>query len=364
MQELHFSQQVLSWYQKNGRHNLPWQIDKTPYKVWLSEVMLQQTTVTTVIPYFIRFIAYFPDISHVAQASLDEVLYLWSGLGYYARARNLHKAAKIIFEEHTGTFPQTFIEIIKLPGIGRSTAGAILSLALGKHFPILDVNVKRVLSRFYGVVDSPNKREVEKRLWCISEAVTPVNNVGEFNQAIMDIGSFLCTSFSPKCTICPLRIDCHVRKCNIVELLPVKPVRKKIPRRTIWLLLIQRGEEIWLNKRPPCGLWGGLFSFPEYNTEAELRLALDRHALLNENYTHYMEVIQHTFSHFHLEMMPIRLCLPTFCVKINYGAGCWYNLFKPPMIGIPAPIDFLLKKVRLLKNHMCSIDNIKMDETL
>lgn len=189
MQASQFSAQVLDWYDKYGRKTLPWQIEKTPYKVWLSEVMLQQTQVATVIPYFERFMARFPTITDLANAPLDEVLHLWTGLGYYARARNLHKAAQQVATRHNGKFPETFDEVADLPGVGRSTAGAILSLSLGKHFPILDGNVKRVLARCYAIDGWPGKKEVEKRLWEISEAVTPAKGVARFNQAMMDLGA-------------------------------------------------------------------------------------------------------------------------------------------------------------------------------
>lgn len=191
-----FSAQVLDWYDKYGRKTLPWQIAKTPYKVWLSEVMLQQTQVTTVIPYFERFMARFPTVVDLANAPLDEVLHLWTGLGYYARARNLHKAAQQVATLHGGEFPRTFDEVAALPGVGRSTAGAILSLSLGQHYPILDGNVKRVLARCYAVSGWPGKKEVEKRLWDISEEVTPAEGVERFNQAMMDLGAMVCTARS------------------------------------------------------------------------------------------------------------------------------------------------------------------------
>ncbi|SQI21068.1 A/G-specific adenine glycosylase [Salmonella enterica subsp. arizonae] len=193
MQASQFSAQVLDWYDKYGRKTLPWQINKTPYKVWLSEVMLQQTQVTTVIPYFERFMARFPTVTDLANAPLDDVLHLWTGLGYYARARNLHKAAQQVATLHDGVFPQTFDEVAALPGVGRSTAGAILSLALGKHYPILDGNVKRVLARCYAVSGWPGKKEVENTLWTLSEQVTPAHGVERFNQAMMDLGAMVCT---------------------------------------------------------------------------------------------------------------------------------------------------------------------------
>ncbi|VFP79564.1 A/G-specific adenine glycosylase [Candidatus Erwinia haradaeae] len=352
MKGMSISKQVIDWYQSHGRHNLPWQIDKTLYTVWLSEVMLQQTSVKTVIPYFIRFRAYFPEIYHVAEAPVDKVLYFWSGLGYYARARNFHEAAKIILDKYSGIFPKTFFEIVNLPGIGRSTAGAILSLALGQHFPILDSNVKRVLSRYYGVVQSSNRRETEKHLWSISEKITPTKNVREFNQAIMDLGASLCKPLHPICTICPLNINCYAKIYNLFDYASKKEYKKTMPHHIKWLLVIQQGQEIWLDRRSSDGLWGGLFSFPQYNTEAELRLVLDKYKL-NNFHIYFMEVIHHTFSHLHLDMIPIWVDLPISCEKINYGVvGCWYNLVQPPMIGIPAPVDRLLKKIFLFQHSM------------
>lgn len=222
MQASQFSAQVLDWYDKYGRKTLPWQIDKTPYKVWLSEVMLQQTQVATVIPYFERFMAHFPTVTDLANAPLDEVLHLWTGLGYYARARNLHKAAQQVATLHGGKFPETFEEVAALPGVGRSTAGAILSLSLGKHFPILDGNVKRVLARCYAVSGWPGKKEVENKLWSLSEQVTPAVGVERFNQAMMDLGAMICTRSKPKCSLCPLQNGCIAATNNSWSLYPGK----------------------------------------------------------------------------------------------------------------------------------------------
>lgn len=222
MQASQFSAQVLDWYDKYGRKTLPWQIDKTPYKVWLSEVMLQQTQVATVIPYFERFMARFPTVTDLANAPLDEVLHLWTGLGYYARARNLHKAAQQVATLHGGKFPETFEEIAALPGVGRSTAGAILSLSLGKHFPILDGNVKRVLARCYAVSGWPGKKEVENKLWSLSKQVTPAVGVERFNQAMMDLGAMICTRSKPKCSLCPLQNGCIAAANDSWSLYPGK----------------------------------------------------------------------------------------------------------------------------------------------
>ncbi|VFP86674.1 Adenine DNA glycosylase [Candidatus Erwinia haradaeae] len=348
MQASIFAQRVLNWYHHYGRHNLPWQLDKTPYTVWLSEVMLQQTTVTTVIPYFKRFRMRFPTINDLAQASLDEVLHCWTGLGYYARARNLYKAAKIIAEQHAGVFPTAAIEIAALPGIGRSTAGAILSLALGKRACILDGNVKRVLSRYYGIPFWPVDTEVVKYFWRISEIVTPIQDFGPFNQGMMDLGAVICARSSPKCAICPLHIDCHARKYDSWKSLPGKKPRKAKITRTNWLLLIQQGQEIWLDKRPICGLWGGLFAFPQYASIAELNLAL-HHKELDIYPIQQMDVIRHTLSHFYLDVTPMRLKLPSSYAKVHYGKGFWYNLKEPPLVGIPALVDRLLDTLRSIQ---------------
>lgn len=345
MQAAQFSQQVLVWYQRFGRKTLPWQLEKTPYKVWLSEVMLQQTQVATVIPYFERFMSRFPTVTDLAAAPLDEVLHLWTGLGYYARARNLHKAAQRVAEKHGGLFPQTFEEVADLPGVGRSTAGAILSLALGKHFPILDGNVKRVLARCYAVDGWPGKKEVEKRLWQLSEEVTPAEGVGQFNQAMMDLGAMVCTRSKPKCEICPLNLGCIAYANSSWAQYPGKKPKQTIPQRTGWLLLMQQGQDVWLEQRPPVGLWGGLFCFPQYSTEEELRQAL-RNNGVDDQRLQQMTAFRHTFSHFHLDIVPMWLDLPSARVAMDAGPGLWYNLAQPPAVGLAAPVERLLQQLR------------------
>ncbi|WP_338508808.1 A/G-specific adenine glycosylase [Erwinia aphidicola] len=345
MQAAQFSQQVLAWYQRFGRKTLPWQLEKTPYKVWLSEVMLQQTQVATVIPYFERFMSRFPTVTDLAAAPLDEVLHLWTGLGYYARARNLHKAAQRVAEKHGGLFPQTFEEVADLPGVGRSTAGAILSLALGKHFPILDGNVKRVLARCYAVDGWPGKKEVEKRLWQISEEVTPAEGVSQFNQAMMDLGAMVCTRSKPKCEICPLNLGCIAYANSSWAQYPGKKPKQTIPQRTGWLLLMQQGQDVWLEQRPPVGLWGGLFCFPQYSTEEELRQAL-RNNGVDDQRLQQMTAFRHTFSHFHLDIVPMWLDLPSARVAMDAGPGLWYNLAQPPAVGLAAPVERLLQQLR------------------
>ncbi|QKJ88582.1 Adenine DNA glycosylase [Paramixta manurensis] len=345
MQAQQFAQQVLDWYQRFGRKTLPWQQEKTPYKVWLSEVMLQQTQVATVIPYFERFMARFPTVADLAAAPLDEVLHLWTGLGYYARARNLHKAAKTVVDKHQGIFPENFDDVAALPGVGRSTAGAILSLSLGQHFPILDGNVKRVLARCYAIGGWPGKKEVEKQLWQRSEEVTPAVGVSQFNQAMMDLGALVCTRSKPKCEICPLSVGCVAHAHGSQALYPGKKPKQTLPERTGWLLLMQRGDGVWLEQRPPVGLWGGLFCFPQFVTEAELRHWLQARGI-DATALHQMTAFRHTFSHFHLDIVPMWLELPSGGAAMDDGAGLWYNLAQPPSVGLAAPVERLLRELR------------------
>jgi A/G-specific adenine glycosylase len=344
MQAQQFAQVVLDWYQRYGRKTLPWQLDKTAYKVWLSEVMLQQTQVATVIPYFERFMARFPNVRALAEAPLDEVLHLWTGLGYYARARNLHKAAQTIVAQHGGEFPTTFEEIHALPGIGRSTAGAVLSLALGQHYPILDGNVKRVLARCYAVEGWPGKKDVENRLWQISEDVTPAQGVSQFNQAMMDLGAMVCTRSKPKCELCPLNLGCIAYAHHSWAKYPGKKPKQTLPEKTAYFLLLQHGERAWLEQRPAVGLWGGLFCFPQFGEREEMELWLQQRGLKN-NRQQQLTAFRHTFSHFHLDIVPIWLEMNDAAAGMDEGAGLWYNLAQPPSVGLAAPVDRLLQQL-------------------
>ncbi|MBJ3815865.1 A/G-specific adenine glycosylase [Shimwellia pseudoproteus] len=345
MQPLQFSRQVLDWYDKYGRKTLPWQQEKTPYKVWLSEVMLQQTQVTTVIPYFQRFMAQFPTVTDLANAPLDEVLHLWTGLGYYARARNLHKAAQQVAGQHNGEFPQTFDEVAALPGVGRSTAGAILSLSLGQHFPILDGNVKRVLARCYAVSGWPGKKEVENRLWQLSESVTPADGVARFNQAMMDLGAMVCTRSRPKCELCPLNSGCEALATGSQALYPGKKPKQTLPERTGYFLLMQHDGEVFLQQRPPVGLWGGLYCFPQFDDEAALRAWLAQRHISADN-LHQLTAFRHTFSHFHLDIVPMWLSVSSIRGCMDERPGLWYNLGQPPSVGLAAPVERLLQQLR------------------
>ncbi len=265
------SEQILDWHVLHGRKDLPWQNGREPYRIWVSEIMLQQTQVATVIPYYDRFITRFPDIATLAQAEQDEVLHLWSGLGYYARARNLHRAAEFIADNHDGIFPEDFEEVLALPGIGRSTAGAILSLAHGQHHAILDGNVKRVLTRFHTIDGWPGHKRVENQLWQIALGHTPADRVDVYNQAIMDIGATVCTRSNPNCTACPLMEDCEGVRTGVPELYPARKEKPDKPVRQTRMVIVTRDTTAaFLVRRPPTGIWGGLWAFPEAEDEVSV----------------------------------------------------------------------------------------------
>lgn len=344
MQAVQFSRAVLDWYALYGRKTLPWQIEKTPYHVWLSEVMLQQTQVVTVIPYFERFIRRFPDVAALAAAPIDEVLHLWTGLGYYARARNLHKAAKKIVADHQGRFPTDFDDVFNLPGVGRSTAGAILSLSQNQHYPILDGNVKRVIARCYAVGGWPGKKEVEQKLWQLSEEVTPKQGVAQFNQAMMDLGAMVCTRSKPKCDLCPLKQGCIAYANQNWANYPGKKPKKQIPEKTAWFLLLQQDDKIWLEQRPTAGIWGGLFCFPQFADETELSEWLERRGIKGK--PEQQTAFRHTFSHFHLDIVPVLVNVERLNCAMDEGVGIWYALRRPQTIGLAAPVEKLLHQLK------------------
>ena len=341
---MNFAEKLLHWYQYNGRHDLPWQVRGNPYPVWISEIMLQQTQVATVIPYYERFLSQFPCLQDLAAADLDQVLHLWSGLGYYARARNLHKTARIIAEQHNGVFPEGINDLVALPGIGLSTAGAILAQSLGQRHPILDGNVKRVLARYYCVDGWPGHSKTENRLWQLSDANTPANNSAEYTQAIMDLGATICTRSNPDCHLCPVKDDCQALLSNKVNTYPHRNKKKKLAVKTsTFLLLRNEQEEIYLVQRPPSGIWGGLWCLPELRQDNEKRWDLDN-LPVNICTGKPMPVIRHTFSHYHLDFTVIPAK-----VKGNHATGImesnptvWYNPAKPSQLGLAAPIKKII----------------------
>ena len=340
-----FAARLLGWFETHGRKDLPWQRPKDAYRIWVSEIMLQQTQVQTVIPYFERFMERFPDLTALATAVPDEVLRHWSGLGYYARARNLHKAAKIIRDDLGGTFPDAFDTVAALPGIGRSTAGAILALAFDQRHPILDGNVKRVLARHEAVEGWPGTTAVAKQLWDIADRNTPTRDVAAYTQAIMDLGATLCTRSKPACERCPVAEDCAARLADTVSRYPGRKRKKAKPLRTTTMLVASHNGHVYLERRPEAGIWGGLWSLPEIEGQAAAWCE-DRfggHVMQVESWP----VLRHSFSHFELDIQPIavRVDAPLSKVADNDGA-MWHQLGNELRGGIAAPVTRLLEKLK------------------
>lgn len=304
---------VLDWFDRHGRHDLPWQHNQTPYRVWISEIMLQQTQVATVIDYYHRFMARFPDVHALANADIDDVLHLWTGLGYYARARNLHRCAKIVSESLQGNFPETLAGLEDLPGIGRSTAGAILSLGSGQRGVILDGNVKRVLCRVHAIDSWPGKTATLNQLWQIAEQSTPNHRVADYNQAMMDLGATVCKRGKPDCVNCPLQDNCQGLHQGVADKLPVSKPKKALPKRQTCMLIFQSGQQVLMYRRPDSGIWGGLWSFPEVSLQDESNSPSDTETVCKHLPTYQDwhlqgldESLTHTFSHFHLRIFPAR----------------------------------------------------------
>lgn len=347
---LTFSHKILSWSKNAHIPKLPWQINKTIYKIWISEVMLQQTQVATVIPYYQKFIKKFPTISKLAEANINEILYIWSGLGYYKRALNLHKTATIIIHHHNGVFPNNFNILLSFPGIGRSTAGAILSLALNKRFPILDGNIKRILIRYYSLNNqqtSPTK--INNKLWSLIDSLLPLDsNYAIFNQAMMDLGRLICTQSNPQCNICPLNSHCQSFLTNNINLLTQKyatihnPKQKKI---IYWLiLLVKHRNIIYLTQRLQETIWNKLFCFPEFYNRKTLNTWLSKYNLHN-NLKINMPTIKHNISNIALEIQPTLININNTIFNTN-EKNIWYNLNKPAIIGLPKPVNTILKIIQ------------------
>ncbi|MFC0708795.1 A/G-specific adenine glycosylase [Azorhizophilus paspali] len=341
-----FGSAVLAWYDDHGRKDLPWQRDITPYRVWVSEIMLQQTQVATVLGYYERFMAALPTVQTLAAAPEDEVLHLWTGLGYYSRARNLHKTAKILVAEHAGEFPRSVEALAELPGIGRSTAGAIASIGMGLRAPILDGNVKRVLARYLAEDGHPGEPRAAKRLWEAAERLTPEARVNHYTQAMMDLGATLCTRTRPSCLLCPLASGCRAHLLGRETDYPTPRPRRELPRkRTLMPLLASRDGAILLYRRPSSGLWGGLWSLPELDNLAALEPLAARHALhLGERRA--LPGLTHTFSHFQLAIEPWLVTVESAGSAVAEADWLWYNLAAPPRLGLAAPVKKLLKRAQ------------------
>jgi A/G-specific adenine glycosylase len=338
-----FARRLLDWYDRDGRHDLPWQHPREPYRVWLSEIMLQQTQVQTALPYFERFVRELPTLAALADADEDRVVALWSGLGYYARARNLHRSARLCVERHGGELPDTFDALAALPGIGRSTAGAILAQAHGLPFPILDGNVKRVLCRFHGVAGWPGSAAVEKRLWELAGAGLPDTRLADYTQAIMDFGATLCTRSDPACVLCPMQPDCvALREGRIAELPESRPGKPLPERRTLMLLLRDPESRVLLVRRPATGVWSGMWSLPEVADHDEARRFVALHSTAEFDDNTSLPLIEHGFSHYRLHIAPLLWTEAAPATRIGDNAQRWHPLDALDEVGLPAPVRKLL----------------------
>ena len=348
----HFAPRVLAWFDQHGRKSLPWQEDKTPYRVWISEIMLQQTQVTTVIPYYHKFMASFPTVEALAAAEQDDVLAHWSGLGYYARARNMHKAAKMLVEEFDSEFPTTVEGVCELPGIGRSTAAAILSISRGVQAAILDGNVKRVLARFHAVPTWPGEKKTENALWELAEHYMPSDRCGDYTQAMMDLGATLCTRAKPQCLLCPLESDCQGRLTQDPTQYPIrKPKKAAKPEKSLQLLvMINPEQKILLEKRPSTGIWGGLWSLPELASEESIVLHTEQRFATQVTHVIPLSSFRHTFSHYHLDICPSQVHISRSDSVMEEGKYQWFNHQDAMTQGLPAPVRLILEQVKTDQN--------------
>jgi A/G-specific adenine glycosylase len=335
---------LLAWFDTHGRHDFPWQRDRTPYSVWVSEIMLQQTQVGTVIPFYERFMRRFPTLQALATAPLDDVLAHWSGLGYYARARNLWRAARIVVDEHDGVLPASFDALHALPGIGRSTAGAILAQAHGQRWPILDGNVKRVLARFHAVTGWPGEPAVANALWSYAEAHTPHDRVADYTQAIMDLGATLCARSRPACTVCPLASDCAAALAGTQGLYPAPRPRRARAQRCVAVLVVRDPDgRVLLERRPARGIWGGLYSLPELRADDSARDWCARVLGAGVAAERVLATIAHTFTHFDLDLTPRLLDLVATPATVNDRDDLyWCRPGAALDVGVPAPVAALL----------------------
>jgi A/G-specific adenine glycosylase len=336
-----FSTRLIRWHKRHGRHDLPWQSTTDPYRVWLSEIMLQQTQVATVIPYYRRFLERFPQLADLAAAPVEEVMALWSGLGYYARARNLHAAARTVMATHGGRFPEDPQVIALLPGIGRSTANSIATFCFGVHAPILDGNVKRVLCRAYGIEGFPGSSAVEKRLWALAGELMPSRHGAIYNQAQMDLGASICTRTKPRCASCPLNDICVAHVEDRSAELPTPKPRKTIPQREATLLVLLEGEHVLLETRPPAGIWGGLLSLPELPAGEDAKIWAGRRFACTVSHVSAAPTLDHAFSHFRLRITPLLLQVKRGSAAMEPGLQ-WIALAETANAALPAPVRRIL----------------------
>lgn len=358
-----FATQLIQWQKKHGRHQLPWQGTHDPYAIWLSEIMLQQTQVNTVIPYYQRFMQHYPDIKSLAKAPLDEVLALWSGLGYYARARHLHQAANIIEQDYQGAFPKDIEVIQKLPGIGRSTAAAITVFAYGQYHTILDGNVKRVFARYFGIEGYPGERKIQDTLWEQATQQLPNGNKPEpirtYTQALMDLGAMVCTRRQPDCASCPVQQQCIAFKDHRQDELPTSKPRKTMPQKAITMLILCKQDRILLIKRPASGIWGGLWSFPEVSLDENIGNYCTKHLGISIKSAQALPILNHQFTHFKLAIHP-QICT-VLSDPTPKDPEIWITPAKALNQAIPTPTRTLLKQ-HLLFGKECMQEKEKHHE--
>jgi len=336
---------LTAWQKKYGRHDLPWQGTRDPYAIWLSEIMLQQTQVTTVIPYYNRFLARFPDVAALAAAPLDEVLKLWAGLGYYSRARNLHKAAQVVASAHNGRFPRRFEDVTALPGVGRSTAAAICVFSFGARHAILDGNVKRVLARLRGVKGYPGDKKVADRLWQEAERLLPRRAIEAYTQGLMDLGATLCARGKPRCGECPLHSDCVALKRGWVAGLPSPRPRKPLPHKRTTMLVLTRAGEVLLEKRPPSGIWGGMWCLPEVARHPDLEAYCLKRFGAHVVEVEPMPALAHGFTHFSLAIRPLHVRVSALVPQAAEPGHTWLSLEDARGAAIPTPVRKILAQL-------------------
>ena len=333
-----FAPRVIAWQRKHGRHHLPWQNTRDPYRVWLSEIMLQQTQVASVLGYYERFLQAFPDVVALGAAPLDDVLTLWSGLGYYSRARNLHRCAHVVASEHGGQFPRSSEQLMRLPGIGRSTAAAIAAFCFGERVAILDGNVKRVLTRVLGFKGDLAEAAEERRLWAQATALLPERGIEPYTQGLMDLGATLCSARAPSCLLCPVRELCQGQREGAPERYPRKTRKLKRTRRESWWLWLECRGQVWLEQRPATGVWAGLWTLPLHDDEATLQAAAQALDVDLEA----QPVIKHALTHFDWLLHPRRAVLARRPARALLGEGRWVARADLAAVALPAPLRKLL----------------------
>ena len=341
-----FATRLITWQRRHGRHDLPWQNTRDAYRIWLSEIMLQQTQVAAVLRYYERFLERFPSVESLAAAPLSEVMPYWAGLGYYSRARNLHRAAQTIVADFNGQFPPDPAQLLTLPGVGRSTAAAITAFAYGTRAAILDGNVKRVFARHFGIAGFPGEKAIEQQLWAIAERELPNRNIEAYTQGLMDLGATLCTRTQPKCATCPINASCVARRDGRISELPTPRPKKTIPHRILNVLVIVCQNAVLLEERPPAGIWGGLLSLPEI-AEADLPAQHPSRAALPQ--------VEHGFTHYSLSIKPWRIDLPLrkqLSAAKSYGAAAqWISLNELNQAALPAPVKRILLALQVSVVH-------------